>query len=69
MNYRKGRLNQKGIWNIGKWIKRHRDKRTCRETIQFLDEDDLRVQPTICDCAIGEFRGKCPSCGKENGNN
>ena len=42
MNYRKGRLNQKGLCSlsIGRWLKRIKAKRTCREDIEFLDEED-----------------------------
>ena len=37
MNYRKGRINQKGNLSTGRWIERHRAKRTCRDVDENVE--------------------------------
>lgn len=41
MRYKKGYRNQKGAWGEGRWMMRHKLKRTCRNgstTMAILDD-------------------------------
>jgi len=38
MKYKKGRRNQKALTSTGKWLKKYKAKKICRDKIDILDD-------------------------------